>query len=110
MSGGINWSEVAEPLMEVHGYLIGVFLMYISFVVFAVMNVVTGVFCENAIATAQMDQEEVISQHLASKKTYANQLYDLFRSIDQHCTGSLTLEDFEYFLANPRVVAYFESL
>lgn len=111
---GRNWSEVVEPLWDVHlifkGSLVYIFIMFISFVFFAVTNVITGVFCENAIATAKRDQDEVIANHMASKSLYCTQLQDLFATIDASGSGDVTINEFEMLMYNEKVMHYFETL
>merc|ERR1739848_867593 len=57
VSGGMNWELAAYPLAEVGDFWVFVFVSYIVFVVFAVLNVVTGVFCHSAIQSAENDRE-----------------------------------------------------
>merc|ERR1712048_130065 len=53
ISGGLSWHEASEPLLRISPLLELLFAIYISFTYFAVLNVVTGVFCSSAIETAQ---------------------------------------------------------
>ena len=46
ITNGTSWELVAEPLGDVHGIWLALFLLYIAFAYFAVLNVVTGVFCQ----------------------------------------------------------------
>ena len=55
ISGGINWHEMITPLEDVGFYCVGLFVMFICFTIFAVLNVVTGVFCNSAIENANRD-------------------------------------------------------
>merc|ERR1739844_261742 len=57
MSGGISWGEVAQPLVSLHWSFSFVFSLFICFTTFAVLNIVTAVFCENAMACAQSDRD-----------------------------------------------------
>lgn len=51
ISGGVSWEEVISPLGKISNVCVVVYLFYISFTYFAVLNVVTGVFCQSAIDT-----------------------------------------------------------
>mmetsp|Transcript_57686 Transcript_57686/g.167444 ORF Transcript_57686/g.167444 Transcript_57686/m.167444 type:complete len:670 (-) Transcript_57686:190-2199(-) len=110
VTGGISWDEVITPLS--HGGLVSttLFVSYIAFTQLAVLNVLTGVFCQNAIESAQRDQDIVTQAMLADKKRYARQLRDLFNEIDEDDSGTLTIGEFEKHLHNPHVKAYFDAL
>merc|ERR1712187_728732 len=46
ISNGVGWVEVVEPLGKVGSIWAILFVVFISFTYFAVLNVVTGVFCQ----------------------------------------------------------------
>merc|ERR1712079_825530 len=54
------------------------FLTFIMFVLFAVLNVMTGVFCQNAIENAQRNDE--LKKHIlmTNKKAYIEKMKSLF--------------------------------
>jgi len=76
------------------------------------LNVMTGVFCQSAIESAQHDYDMVIQHHLCNKKQYLGKITSIFREIDTGTgtTGEITIEDFERYLQNEKVQAYFSSL
>merc|ERR1712196_248947 len=57
ISGGVSWQDASEPLQWVYQPLQWLFAGYIAFTYFAVLNVVTGVFCNSAIETASRDPD-----------------------------------------------------
>merc|ERR1719313_1458146 len=53
ISGGIDWDTLVTPLIqEIHPIMGLIFSFYIAFAVLAMLNVVTGVFVEAALAHA----------------------------------------------------------
>merc|ERR1719424_1476737 len=63
---GISWHIFTDALKTVgNGEWVAVFMVYIAFVYFAVLNVVTGVFCQNAIESASQDLDMVIQSQVA---------------------------------------------
>merc|ERR1712232_360338 len=58
LSNGISWRSCAMALGEIHWVYVVIFALYVFFVNFAVLNVVTGIFCQSAIASAALDREE----------------------------------------------------
>lgn len=109
-SGGLDWGEAAKPLGKIGAVYSLLFIAFISFVCFAVMNVITGTFCQNAIESAQKDHDIVIQEHVAARSMYKDQLESLFQDMDFMKTGSLTLCDFEEALKNRSIQDFFQSL
>jgi len=111
ISGGEDWAQVALPLAEVHWIYRSLFLMYISFVVFALLNVMTGVFCQSAIESAEKDQDMVIQELLRSKEETVKRLENLFAGeLDKKGNGELTVQQFETLLENEQLKAWFCSV
>jgi len=87
-----------------------VFLAYVCFVQWAVLNVLTGVFCQNAIESAAHDEELVTQAILQDKQMYVDQLNNIFQQIDKDESGAITINEFKAHLENEKMRAYFESL
>ncbi|CAJ1365402.1 unnamed protein product [Effrenium voratum] len=68
ISGGVSWEELVSPLQAISVLWVFVLLFYVSFTYFAVLNVVTGVFCQSAIDSAQNDHANVVHAMLANKE------------------------------------------
>lgn len=110
ISGGVSWDVVAYPLYQVHTTLFLLFCVFIAFAYFAVLNVVTGVFCQSAIESTQRDQDLQVQAMVANRKMYVDKIQKLFKNIDSQDSGYLTLKEFEEHLAEPAVQAYFATL
>jgi len=101
ISEGLHWSEVVKPLMEQCGeWLALIFVIYMSFTLFALMNVVTGVFCESAIRTAEEDKKQVLMQ----------QMQTMFVEADDDGSGTISLEEFEGHLKDPQMLSYLKAI
>merc|ERR1712185_403318 len=83
---------------------------YLLFTMFAVLNVVVGVFCQSAMQTAQNDSENIIRQKLKDTAEYKLKLMKLFTEIDESGDGNISYHELEAHLDNPKVCAYFDSL
>merc|ERR1712187_486850 len=55
IAGGISWHEVVQPLEKTGPMQVILFILYIFFTYFAVLNVVTAAFCQAAIDNASRD-------------------------------------------------------
>merc|ERR1719502_40271 len=95
ISGGVSWFDVCDPLRRLHLVWLTVFLTFITFTYFAVLNVVTGVFCQSAIESANNDQDAMLQSFLANKALYTERFKQLFKSIDTDDSGVITREEFE---------------
>lgn len=112
VTGGVSWQDVSTPLGRVHGIMETIFICFISFTYFAVLNVVTGVFCQSAIESANHDKDMVVQAQMANKQMYKEQLEDVFKSIDQDNTGVVTFGMFEEALLNEdtQLKVYLDSM
>merc|ERR1712012_576320 len=107
VTNGVSWELVFIPLHELHWLYGALFILYIIFATFAVLNVITGQFCQSAIDSAQKDVDTVICEQLANKKFYVQKLVELFKSISENDEDGITLSSFENYMRDERVRAYF---
>jgi len=110
ITGGVSWAEVVLPLSDVGQVWVALFIAYICFTQMAVLNVLTGVFCQNAIDSAQHDQDLVTQSILAQKKMYVKQIAAIFAEIDVDGSGTITIHEFRKHLQDESVQAIFDSL
>merc|ERR1711920_839285 len=56
ITGGVSWGELLKPFFEQNSSMaiamVVLFCVYISFGLFAMLNVITGVFVESALSSA----------------------------------------------------------
>eukprot|EP00747_Dinoflagellata_sp_TGD_P011397 gnl/TRDRNA2_/TRDRNA2_120717_c2_seq2.p1 gnl/TRDRNA2_/TRDRNA2_120717_c2~~gnl/TRDRNA2_/TRDRNA2_120717_c2_seq2.p1 ORF type:complete len:389 (-),score=80.16 gnl/TRDRNA2_/TRDRNA2_120717_c2_seq2:241-1407(-) len=104
ITGGIDWNELAAPLADMNWVWGLIFCGWIAFMVLAIMNVITGVFVECSMKSAQEDDEIYM----------VNNARDLFAKA--HETGQaksskmMTWEEFESQLNTPEMAEYFKSI
>mmetsp|Transcript_23076 Transcript_23076/g.46397 ORF Transcript_23076/g.46397 Transcript_23076/m.46397 type:complete len:546 (+) Transcript_23076:54-1691(+) len=110
ITGGVSWVEVVYPLSNVGEWHVALFIGYVGFAQFAVLNVLTGVFCQNAIDSAQHDQDLVMQSILQQKQMYVDRLFKIFQELDTDHSGTLTIEELEHHLNTEAIQAYFHSL
>ncbi|CAE7401709.1 CACNA1I [Symbiodinium pilosum] len=110
IAGGVSWEQVLVPLKAIALPWVLLFLFYMFFTYFAVLNVITGVFCQTAIDSAQNDHATVIHSILANKQAHLEKVRDLFNKLGAENTGGITYLMFEEKITSPEVKEYFESL
>merc|ERR1712224_925358 len=86
------------------------FVSYLSFTYFAVLNVVTGIFCQSAIDTAQNNADLLVQGQMSLREAYIERIRLLFDRLDTNHGGFLTLRDLEENLGRPEAVAMLSSL
>lgn len=65
ISGGMDWQDMAQPLIDdVSPMMAIVFSAYVAFSVLAMMNVITGIFVDNAKTYAQQDKDSYVVRHV----------------------------------------------
>lgn len=86
ISGGLDWADAANPLVTSNGWVLGVaFSLYISFAVLVMLNLVTGVFVEQAQRLTQADRERSMLAHVKKLFTIADEDGDREISPQEFC-------------------------
>mmetsp|Transcript_45394 Transcript_45394/g.106210 ORF Transcript_45394/g.106210 Transcript_45394/m.106210 type:complete len:572 (-) Transcript_45394:31-1746(-) len=110
IAGGVSWEEVLPPLKAMSLVWVFFFLMYVAFAQLAVLNVVTGVFCQSAIQSAQNDDAHVMQTLMDDKEKHLKSLRNLFVQVGLSGVDAITFDAFEEKLDTPPVRQYFESV
>jgi len=110
ISGGISWQEISDPLFEMEWAAGAVFVSYVFFTVFSLLNIINGIFVDYAISSVQNDRDEVIHAQLTSDESISRQLRDIFKQADCDGSGSLSLDELETHLSDPKVIKHFGLL
>jgi hypothetical protein len=102
LSGGIDWGDVSNPLAEeltpVHGFA---FAAFIAFALLALMNVVTGVFVQTALHSAEREEETFLTDQIIS-------LFHKCKGGDDW--GSITENDLEDRLGDPDMAKEWKNI
>lgn len=100
ITSGVSWRDASLPL-ERHSAVMGlVFAVYIAFAALAMLNVITGVFVESAMASAR--EENTV--------TVVSRMREIVEQMNINESGQMTWEQFEGQLDNPVMEAYFKSI
>uniref|UniRef100_A0A7S2INN8 EF-hand domain-containing protein n=1 Tax=Zooxanthella nutricula TaxID=1333877 RepID=A0A7S2INN8_9DINO len=110
MCGGVDWGLVAEPLVEITPVMGLLFCMYIAVAVFCVMNIVTGVFVENAKMMTAQDETNQIMENMEKRRIWFNAVKELWRTLDEEGVGELDLHRFAESLSDVRTQVFFEKM
>eukprot|EP00747_Dinoflagellata_sp_TGD_P187760 gnl/TRDRNA2_/TRDRNA2_45737_c0_seq2.p1 gnl/TRDRNA2_/TRDRNA2_45737_c0~~gnl/TRDRNA2_/TRDRNA2_45737_c0_seq2.p1 ORF type:complete len:405 (+),score=69.54 gnl/TRDRNA2_/TRDRNA2_45737_c0_seq2:926-2140(+) len=85
VSDGIHWGEVLKPLAEcISPWMTVGFVLYMAFSLFALMNVITGIFVESACRAAEEEKQKVLVE----------QMKVLFEEADEDKSGLISFTEF----------------
>merc|ERR1712176_958945 len=110
ISGGLDWVEASWPLLQIDPMYLIIYLGFVMFCVFGLMNVLTGIFVANTKEVSQVDRDVVIRSQLKDRKSFANQLKAVLRSIDKDDSGSISKKELLEHLSSPEFYAYLKTL
>jgi Ca2+-binding EF-hand superfamily protein len=109
IAGGVSWREPAEPLLDISMIPTALFTVYIAFVYFAVLNVVTGVFCSSAVETTQRNPDLVAKSIIDNRRACTEKLQQLIGAIDDDGSGLITIDELEMIAEDDMMKAYFQA-
>lgn len=107
---GVSWHEVMEPLLDVGWFPAGLQLLYIAFTLLAVLNVITGVFVDNAFRSADKQQTDIIQKEVDKKEECLSLIHGFFNAVDIRQEGLIQLQDLVWFLDDATMDAFFRVL
>lgn len=110
ITGGLSWIDARDALADVASIWGFLFEAYIAFCLFAVLNVMTGVFCHSAMESAEKDHELVLQNVIADKAKYLRAVRRLFSELDQDDNVGVTKAEFEAATNDPSLRAVFDAL
>merc|ERR1712196_388991 len=113
VTGGVDWGDLCHLLMGTaeEPIFFGIFFSaFMAFTGIALLNIGTGIFVDNAMKATLLDKDMVIHDELEREGSYINDVKRLFHEADLDNSGQLSWAEFETYLQDPRVQAYFHSL
>jgi len=112
ISGGCDWNELLEPLRGISEWYILIFVFYVTFVVFGVMNILTAIFVESANKIAEIDRDLVIQDEIQSNNSTMNSIRRILyaASASAESAGTITREELEERLQDPQTLAHLKIL
>jgi len=110
ISGGVNWEVLVTALMKIHVAFGFLFVAFIACMQLAALNIIAGIFVNDAIEMAQSDRHIVLQAESTRNKTLVCDLKRLFLEFDTDQSGTLTLDEFMQAFQNPAVQARFRLL
>lgn len=108
ISGGVDWGLQVQSLVQISPMFGVACSAYIAMAVFCVLNIITGVFVENAKSMLSKDETTVIMQTIEARKQWLDEVKALWRSFSK--SENLDYETFSERLQDVRIQALFRRL
>lgn len=90
ISGGMLWNEALRPLSEIHWVVDILFLFYIFSTVFCCLNIMTGIFVDNAQVSKKTDETVVRQEWEKERRQWIADAAELFYKVDADDKGEVT--------------------
>eukprot|EP00927_Polykrikos_kofoidii_P082304 TRINITY_DN814_c0_g1_i1.p1 TRINITY_DN814_c0_g1~~TRINITY_DN814_c0_g1_i1.p1 ORF type:complete len:785 (+),score=94.43 TRINITY_DN814_c0_g1_i1:97-2451(+) len=100
MSNGISWELVLRPLVNIGWIYAALFITYITFAIFGLLNVLTSVFVESTMKSAHHYKELVVQETRAKKEVATQHLRSLFQQMDENGDGEISMTEMKFHLDN----------
>jgi len=110
MLNGISWGSVCDAVMQIDALQTILFFIYTTFTILAVLNIITGVFVDNAVETAKQEREFLVQKEMELREKYVDEMHDLFHEMDVDGSGTVTFEEVQEYFLDKRVQSYFQAL
>jgi len=95
-TGGSDWENLFDsPLIESMGWLnVALFIFLIAFIQVALLNILTGVFVENALKLAQPDRDTLALEHRRKELVESQELREICMAMDRNESGTIDPQEF----------------
>lgn len=110
VTNGNDWIVYYEVVERCGSFYRLVFLFYTFFSVFALFNILTGIFVEKAVLATQPDRDEIILEQCRKSRREADEFRVLCRHLDEDNSGTISFEEFVQSMQDDRMVAYMASV
>lgn len=110
MSGGVSWGDPVANLAKAGGHYLAMFIVYEAFTLFAVLNIITGFFVDNAMESQKNDKDQAITNQLKNRAKYIKEFQSIFDEIDEDKSGDITFDELHDNMHNARLRVYLAHL
>jgi len=109
-TSGESWRFPSAYLHSFSPWLYGVFLIYISFFLFVVVNTLTSIILEAVMSNAWKNKQENVAHEMRKRDVYVKQFEALYMKLNMDEPGSLSFAELEKKFADPKMVAFMHAL
>lgn len=92
--GGLNWEDLLRMFLDISSLHACFFIFYVLFAMLVVLNIITGIFVNDAKDIASLDREVLIQCELERDRKILRDLRSLFQELDTQRVGIITRAQF----------------
>jgi len=109
-TGGIDWNELSDGLWGISPTACCIFFGYISMMVFAIMNILTGICVNTANRAAEDDFDLSFHAERSKHKSVIVSLKTILHKADSRGEGTITWPDLDVHLHDQHVRGLFKKI
>lgn len=94
ITGGVDWWDIEDLFLDVSPLFGLLFVVYIAMMILALLNVVTGIFVNDALEQSLLDRDLMAKLEMERRQADIARLQQIFTNMDSENTGRITLEQF----------------
>jgi hypothetical protein len=110
ISGGNDWELYYTALSKLPLFYTALYLGFVTFSIFAVVNIITGIFVESAVQSSHNDKQVLVHEQMEKKNEYIQRMSEMFQEMDSDGSGQISQDEFERHLRTEKVLAYFKAM
>merc|ERR1740121_986568 len=92
-TGGNDWSVYYEPLEPTGTINCGIFCFFIVFTQIALLNIILGIFVDDAMKNMMAEKDERALHHAEEQRQTARELRELCEELDTNGDNMLSMEE-----------------
>jgi len=105
------WPNYSRPIIErVNTHYAWVFVVYITFVVFAMIRVISALFLKETLQQAARDAEMMVRERSKKSNALQKELGELFDEADTSRDGVLSIDELSEMMSHPKVTLWLQEL
>eukprot|EP00746_Dinoflagellata_sp_MGD_P080637 gnl/MRDRNA2_/MRDRNA2_32170_c0_seq1.p1 gnl/MRDRNA2_/MRDRNA2_32170_c0~~gnl/MRDRNA2_/MRDRNA2_32170_c0_seq1.p1 ORF type:complete len:571 (+),score=75.89 gnl/MRDRNA2_/MRDRNA2_32170_c0_seq1:119-1714(+) len=101
ISGGVDWGQMSDPLLDLGWMYCLLFMAYVSFSVFCVLNIIAAVFVQQSNKICSQDKENIVLEEIEARKRFHDEVAGIFNEADQNKTGTIDRRTFAKHFSSP---------
>jgi len=103
--GDLGFDSAAHALATVSPVYCALLICYVIVMVFGVLNVLTGVFCDAAMQAAQKDRDNMIQAQMDDRNSMFQDLSKVFEIADKDHSGTMEQGEFKEMLKDEQILS-----
>jgi len=100
-----SWMSIVRPMAHYVFWAYPFFYLYISVAVIVMMNLVTAIIVENALASSKQDNDDLLAEAEREKAAEIAKFKHMFEMLDSDGNGEITWDEFETAFADDELRA-----